>query len=175
MNFLVSLLKIVTYLQWIAMGTIIAVGAGIVLRGLQLRNRVLAGLGLAVGLSPVLVPMALNRSSESGREEAIVTITELKALIAEFLYLYHISHHSGIDAAPLDKWQRSALVHGRDMILDERKFDIVTGVEPKQADMVPEWAQAMSSMRRIWDDTPAGAQVTKRMLDAIAELQARVD
>ncbi len=69
MNFLVSLLKIGTYLQWIAMGTIIAVGAGIVLRGLQLRNRVLAGLGLAVGLSPVLVPMALNRSSESGREE----------------------------------------------------------------------------------------------------------
>ncbi|WP_174290967.1 DDE-type integrase/transposase/recombinase [Sphingomonas bacterium] len=75
-----------------------------------------------------LDPSILRKLGIDPTAEAIVTITELKALIAEFLYLYHISHHSGIDAAPLDKWQRSALAHGRDMILDERRFDIVTGV-----------------------------------------------
>lgn len=75
-----------------------------------------------------LDPSILRKLGIDPAAEAIVTITELKALIAEFLYLYHISHHSGIDAAPLDKWQRSALIHGRDMILDERQFDIVTGV-----------------------------------------------
>lgn len=51
----------------------------------------------------------------------------------------------------------------------------VPRLEPKQTGMTPEWAQAMSSMRRIWDDTPEGAQVIKRMLDAIADLQARAD
>lgn len=30
-------------------------------------------------------------------------------------------------------------------------------------------------MCRIWDDTPEGAQVIMRMLDAIADLQARAD
>ncbi|MDN4633086.1 hypothetical protein QCD71_16310 [Sphingomonas sp. PsM26] len=51
----------------------------------------------------------------------------------------------------------------------------VPRLEPKQGGMAPEWAQAMSSMRRIWDQTPEGAQVIKRILDAIADLQARAD
>lgn len=33
----------------------------------------------------------------------------------------------------------------------------------------------MSSMRKIWDDTPEGAQVITRMLDAIADLQMRAE
>ncbi|CUS46525.1 hypothetical protein MGWOODY_Smn515 [hydrothermal vent metagenome] len=41
--------------------------------------------------------------------------------------------------------------------------------------MAPEWARAVSSMRRIWDDTPEGAQVISRVLDAIADLKARAD
>lgn len=45
-------------------------------------------------------------------------------------------------------------------------------LEPKIA---PEWAQAMSSMRKIWDDTPEGAQVISRMLDAIADLKVRAE
>lgn len=49
----------------------------------------------------------------------------------------------------------------------------VPRLDPTQSGMASEWAQAMSSMRRIWDDTPEGAQIIARMLDAIADLQAR--
>lgn len=75
-----------------------------------------------------LDPSILRKLGIDPATEAIVTITEIKEFLDEFLYVYHITHHSGINAAPLDKWQRSALVHGRNMILDSRKFDIVTGV-----------------------------------------------
>lgn len=51
----------------------------------------------------------------------------------------------------------------------------VPHLEPGQSSMAPEWAQAMSSMRRIWDDTPEGAQVIMRMLDAIADLKVRAE
>jgi hypothetical protein len=51
----------------------------------------------------------------------------------------------------------------------------VPRLEPKQSGMAPEWAQAMSSMRKIWDDTPEGAQVITRLLDAIADLKLRTD
>ncbi len=51
----------------------------------------------------------------------------------------------------------------------------VPRLEPQQSEMAPEWAQAMSSMRKIWDDTPEGAQVIARMLDAIADLKVRTD
>jgi len=49
----------------------------------------------------------------------------------------------------------------------------VPQLEPRQSAMAPEWAQAISSMRRIWDETPEGAQTIKRMLDAIADLHVR--
>jgi hypothetical protein len=48
-------------------------------------------------------------------------------------------------------------------------------LEPNRSAMTPEWAEAMSSMRKIWDDTPEGAQVITRMLDAIADLKIRVE
>lgn len=51
----------------------------------------------------------------------------------------------------------------------------VTRLEPKSKGMTPEWSQAMSSMRRIWDDTPEGAQKIVRMLDAIADLKVRAE
>lgn len=75
-----------------------------------------------------LDPSMLRKLGIDPASEAVVTITELKELVAEFLYLYHITHHSGIDAAPLDKWHRGTMAHGRDMILDLRKLEIVTGV-----------------------------------------------
>lgn len=75
-----------------------------------------------------LDPSLLRKLGIDPAAEAVVTVTELRALFAEFLYVYHINHHSGIDAAPLDKWQREARIHGRDMILDTRRLDIVTGV-----------------------------------------------
>jgi hypothetical protein len=51
----------------------------------------------------------------------------------------------------------------------------VPRLEPRQSGMAPEWAQAISSMRKIWDDTPEGAQVITRMLDAVADLKVRTD
>lgn len=102
-----------------------------------------------------LDPSMLRKLGIDPAAEAVVTITELKALIAEFLYLYHISHHSGIDAAPLDKWQRSALVHGRDMILDERQFDIVTGVTVHGKRITANGGVRMFGMQWKGDNLPA--------------------
>ena len=52
----------------------------------------------------------------------------------------------------------------------------VLGVKvPKVAEsarMDPEWARANASLRRIWDHTPQSAATIRRVLDAIADLQA---
>lgn len=48
----------------------------------------------------------------------------------------------------------------------------VPRLEPKPG-LDPEWAQVMSSMRRIWDETPEGARVITRMIDAIVDLKVR--
>jgi putative transposase len=75
-----------------------------------------------------LDPSVLRKLGIDPATEAIVTITELRELIAQFLFLYHVTHHSGIDAIPLQKWSASMAVHGRDMILDPRIIDVVTGI-----------------------------------------------
>ena len=38
--------------------------------------------------------------------------------------------------------------------------------------MDTEWAKANASLRRIWDQTPEGAAMIRRMLDAVADLRA---
>lgn len=73
-------------------------------------------------------PSVMRKLGIDPATEAVVTMSELQELIAQFLYLYHITHHSGIDAVPLQKWSSSMAVHGRDMILDSRLIDVVTGV-----------------------------------------------
>ncbi len=75
-----------------------------------------------------LDPSIMRKLGIDPSTEACVTLSELRELISQFLRLYHITHHSGIDGVPLQKWSASAEVHGRDMILDERMIDIVTGV-----------------------------------------------
>lgn len=45
---------------------------------------------------------------------------------------------------------------------------------PKVAEdieMDTEWAKANASLRRIWDHTPEGAAIIRRVLDAIADLR----
>ncbi|GHC61949.1 hypothetical protein GCM10007315_27430 [Gemmobacter tilapiae] len=37
--------------------------------------------------------------------------------------------------------------------------------------MDTEWAKANASLRRIWDHTPEGAAIIRRVLDAIADLR----
>ncbi|RJX68509.1 transposase [Tsuneonella suprasediminis] len=75
-----------------------------------------------------LDPSIMRKFGIDPSSEACITLSELRELISQFLRLYHITHHSGIDAVPLQKWAASAAVHGRDMILDERLIDVVTGV-----------------------------------------------
>jgi putative transposase len=75
-----------------------------------------------------LDPTRMRQLGIDPETKACITITELHELIGEFLYLYHISHHSGIDAVPLQRWASSMRIHGRDMILDRRAVDIATGV-----------------------------------------------
>ena len=48
----------------------------------------------------------------------------------------------------------------------------VPRLEPRVSDIDPEWAQALGSMRRLWDETPEGAKTITRMLEAVADLQA---
>ncbi|WP_294353684.1 DDE-type integrase/transposase/recombinase [uncultured Sphingomonas sp.] len=75
-----------------------------------------------------LDPSILRKLGIDPTSEAIVSMSELTELIERFVYIYHITHHSGIDTAPLQKWSASMAVHGRDMILDNRQIDIVTGI-----------------------------------------------
>ena len=42
----------------------------------------------------------------------------------------------------------------------------------EQSSMDIEWARANASLRRIWDQTPEGAAMIRRMLDAVADLRA---
>lgn len=75
-----------------------------------------------------LDPSVLRKLGIDPSTEAVVTMSELQELLNHFVYLHHINHHSGIDAVPLQKWTTSMMAHGRDMILDNRLIDIVTGV-----------------------------------------------
>ncbi len=42
----------------------------------------------------------------------------------------------------------------------------------EEANIDTEWAKANASLRRIWDQTPEGAVMIRRMLDAVADLRA---
>ena len=75
-----------------------------------------------------LDPSTMRKFGIDPSSEACISLSELRELISQFLRLYHITHHSGIDAVPLQKWAASAAIHGRDMILDKRAIDIVTGI-----------------------------------------------
>ncbi|UYY58000.1 DDE-type integrase/transposase/recombinase [Sphingomonas sp. S2-65] len=74
-----------------------------------------------------LDPSVLRKLGIDPGSEAVVTVTELKELIADFLFAYHTNFHSGISAVPLQKWERGMTAGHRQMILDRRKIDIVTG------------------------------------------------
>lgn len=41
----------------------------------------------------------------------------------------------------------------------------------QECEMDTEWARANASLRRIWDHTPEGAAIIRRVLDAIADLR----
>jgi len=41
----------------------------------------------------------------------------------------------------------------------------------EESSMDTEWAKANASLRRIWDQTPEGATMIRRILDAVADLR----
>lgn len=73
-------------------------------------------------------PKLLAEFGIDPEKEAALTLGELRLLIQLFIDAYHITEHSSLGVPPALKWQSSMDVHGRDMILDERQFDIATGV-----------------------------------------------
>lgn len=106
-----------------------------------------------------LDPSLLRKLGIDPATEAIVTIGELRELIAQFLYVYHITHHSGIDGVPLQKWSASMAVHGRDMILDSRLIDIVTGVTVYDKRVTAGGGVRMFGM--VWKGTDLDAAIHK--------------
>lgn len=75
-----------------------------------------------------LEPKLLREFNIDPEKEAVLTLSELELLIEEFLFVYHISIHSGINSQPLARWAASMVVHGRDVIADDSKLKILTGV-----------------------------------------------
>lgn len=73
-------------------------------------------------------PTLLKEFDIDPQKEAALTLSELVLLLQTFIDAYHITQHSGIGVPPALKWQSSMEIHGRDMILDERRFNISTGV-----------------------------------------------
>lgn len=73
-------------------------------------------------------PTLLKEFDIDPEKEAALTLSELVLLIQTFVDAYHITEHSGIGMPPALKWKSSMGVHGRSMVLDERRFDISTGV-----------------------------------------------
>lgn len=74
-----------------------------------------------------LDPSLLRKLGIDPQNGACVTITELHQLIEEFLFLYHVSYHSGIDGIPIQRWERSAQIHGRQKIENVRDLAIAAG------------------------------------------------
>ena len=53
-----------------------------------------------------------------------------------------------------------------------RALDVtVPRLEANAGEVDPAWARVQSSMRKLWDETPEGALIIARMLNAIAELK----
>ncbi|HEX8124235.1 MAG TPA: hypothetical protein VF548_01495 [Allosphingosinicella sp.] len=127
-----------------------------------------------------LDPSVLRKLGIDPASEAIVTMSELMELIGQFLYLYHVTHHSGIDAVPLQKWSASMAVHGRDMILDSRLIDIVTGITVHDKRITASGGVRMFGM--VWKgpglDTAierlAACEPHRKRLDATAAVTSKV-
>lgn len=73
-------------------------------------------------------PALLREFNIDPEKQAALTLTELQFLISEFVNAYHVTVHSALGVQPANKWQMSMEAHGRDMILDETRIDINTGV-----------------------------------------------
>ena len=73
-----------------------------------------------------LDPATLRAAGLEPSTTAVLTVEEMRELLDEFLYVYHITIHSGIGTQPAAAWERS-LPKGRHVIADERKLDVLLG------------------------------------------------
>lgn len=71
-------------------------------------------------------PKLLRAFGYEPEKDAVLTISELRYLIDFAIYVYHITLHTGIGMPPALKWQRLMEAHGRPMITNLKKFDILT-------------------------------------------------
>lgn len=60
-------------------------------------------------------------------KDAVLTLEELEELLHEAIAVYHVSHHTGVDAPPAQLWQQDMEAHGISVIGDERLLDKALG------------------------------------------------
>ena len=75
-----------------------------------------------------LTPQLLKEFDIDPEKQAVFTRGEIELLIAEFIASYHVTVHSGINTQPANRWLQSMKTHGRDIIADDRKLAVLTGV-----------------------------------------------
>lgn len=81
-----AILETGMYLQWIAVAMFIVGGTGLLLRGFKKKDNRPVVLGLAIGMAPLLVPIAIKTVQEVQRHarRAAVAATPREALAADY-------------------------------------------------------------------------------------------
>lgn len=74
-----------------------------------------------------LEPKIMRELAYNPEVKAVLLIEELESLIQEFINVYHISVHSGINTQPAAAWHRSISAHGR-QLLDTRKLAVLSWI-----------------------------------------------
>lgn len=74
-----------------------------------------------------LDPKEMRELGYDPEKHAVLLVEELEQLIEEFINVYHISIHSGINTQPAAAWLRSIEAHGR-QTLDPRKLSKLTWI-----------------------------------------------
>ena len=103
-------------------------------------------------------------------------LDSLRVEIANAKNLRGLSYAEIARKSSVDPSQVTRICHGQFKTLSHNVMHIcmildvkVPKPEPRSSDVDPEWAGALASMRKLWDETPEGAKKIARMLEAIAE------
>lgn len=80
-----------------------------------------------------LNPQALRDLEINPEAKAVLTLSELEALIWDVINLYHRDVHRGINACPSQLWEREVANHGIDVIADVSQLEKMAGaMEPNR-------------------------------------------
>lgn len=75
---------------------------------------------------------AMRDAGYDPAKHAVLTISELHALIAEWVFVYHTTVHSGIAMQPARAWQHSMEVHGINILPDPKQLDVLIGTSERR-------------------------------------------